>query len=183
MDGCRRKRNSHLGVRGVLGVQCQCRRSRGVLQPSPVRRTVSGVRRTRCRGVARDVGGLGREQTGHDRIGASYCGGYPWDVTTGQGPQASQVNLGSVTLTTVGYLTSRPVQPDLPYDYHRVPPTEPSCAAPTPVSPPREAICVRAGIGKALRKEAARRVLGERYLVEVLIQKSLDELPRVELGG
>jgi hypothetical protein len=182
MDGCRRKRNSHFGVRGVLGVQCQCRRSHGVLARSAVCRSVTGIRRTRCWGVARDIVGLGREETGRNRIRASYCGGYPWDVKTGQEPQASQMKLGSVTQTTVGYLTSRPVQPDLPDDYHRSPPTEPSCAAPTPVSPPREAICVRADIRMALKKEVARRVLGECCLAEVLVEKSLKELPPVELG-
>jgi len=55
--------------------------------------------------------------------GPSYCSGYRWDVKTGQDPQASQVNLGSVTPTTVGYLTSLPAQPSLPDDY-RLPPVE-----------------------------------------------------------
>ena len=55
--------------------------------------------------------------------GPAYCSGYRWDVKTGQDPQASQVNLGSVTPTTVGYLTSLPAQPSLPDDY-RLPPTE-----------------------------------------------------------
>jgi hypothetical protein len=55
--------------------------------------------------------------------GPSYCSGYRWDVKTGQDPQASQVNLNSVTPTTVGYLTSLPAQPSLPDDY-RLPPTE-----------------------------------------------------------
>jgi hypothetical protein len=182
MDGCRRKRNSHLGARGVLGVQCQCRRSWGVLQPSAVRRTVSDIRRTRCRGVARDIVGLGREQTGRNRIRASYCSSYQWDVKAGQEHQASHMNLGSETLTTVGYLTSLPVQPDLPDDYHRLPPTDPSFTPPTPVSPSREAIRVRGDVRKALKKEGARRVLGECYLAEVLIEKSLNELPPVEPG-
>ncbi len=163
-------------------MQCQCRRSQSRLQPSAVGCTVTRIRRTRCRGVARDVVGLGHEQTGRNRIRAWYCSGYQWDVKTGQEPQASQMNLGSVTLTTVGYLTSRPVQPDLPDDDHRLPPTEPSRTAPTPVSPPPEAICVRADIRKALKKEAARRVLGECYPAEVLVEKSLKELPGVELG-
>jgi hypothetical protein len=163
-------------------VQCQCRRSQGVLQPSAVRRTVTGIRRTRCRGVARDIVGLGREQTGRNRIRASYCSSYQWDVKAGQERQASHMNLGSVTLTTVGFLTSRPVEPDLPDDYHRLPPTDPSCTTPTPVSPSREAIRVRADIRKALKKEADRSVLGECYLAEVLIEKSLKELAPVELG-
>jgi hypothetical protein len=50
------------------------------------------------------------------------------------------------------------------------------------VPPSREAIRVRAGIRKALKKEADRSVLGQCCLAEVLIQKSLNELPRVELG-
>ena len=55
--------------------------------------------------------------------GPANCSGYRWDVKTGQDPQAGQVNLGSVTPTTVGYLTSLPAQPSLPDDY-RLPPTE-----------------------------------------------------------
>jgi hypothetical protein len=55
--------------------------------------------------------------------GPSYCSGYRWDVKTGQDPQASQVNLGSVTPTTVGFLTSLPAQPNLPDD-SRLSPTE-----------------------------------------------------------
>ena len=55
--------------------------------------------------------------------GPAYCSGYRWDVKTGQDPQASQVNLGSVTPTTVGYLTSLPAQSSLPDDY-RLPPVE-----------------------------------------------------------
>jgi len=56
-------------------------------------------------------------------FGPSYCSGYRWDVKTGQDPQASQVNLGSVTPTTVGYLTKLPAHSNLPDDY-RLPPTE-----------------------------------------------------------
>ena len=63
------------------------------------------------------------EQPAAASYGPSYCSGYRWDVKTGQDPQASQVNLGSVTPTTVGYLTSLPAQPSLPDDY-RLPPTE-----------------------------------------------------------
>ena len=55
--------------------------------------------------------------------GPSYCSGYRWNVKTGQDPQASQVNLGSVTPTTVGYLTSLPAHKSLP-DNYRLPPTE-----------------------------------------------------------
>ena len=44
-------------------------------------------------------------------------------MKTGQDPQASQVDLGSVTPTTVGYLTSLPAQPSLP-DNSRLAPTE-----------------------------------------------------------
>jgi hypothetical protein len=55
--------------------------------------------------------------------GPSYCSGYRWNVKTGQDPQASQVNLGSVTPTTVGYLTSLPAQPSLP-DNSRLAPVE-----------------------------------------------------------
>jgi len=55
--------------------------------------------------------------------GPSYCSGYRWNVKTGQDPQAGQVNLGSVTPTTVGYLTSLPAQPSLP-DNSRQSPTE-----------------------------------------------------------
>src|SRR5579883_453325 len=53
--------------------------------------------------------------------GPSYCSGYRWDVKTGQDPQASQVNLGSVTPTTVGYMTSLPAQPSLPDDQRLAP--------------------------------------------------------------
>jgi hypothetical protein len=56
-------------------------------------------------------------------FGPSSCSGYRWNVKTGQDPQASQVNLGSVTPTTVGFLTSLPAQPSLPDD-SRLPPTE-----------------------------------------------------------
>ena len=42
-------------------------------------------------------------------------------MKTGQDPQAGQVNLGSVTPTTVGYLTSLPAQPSLPDDYRLAP--------------------------------------------------------------
>jgi hypothetical protein len=55
--------------------------------------------------------------------GPSYCSGYRWNVKTGQDPQANQVNLGSVTPTTVGFLTSLPAQPSLP-DNSRLAPTE-----------------------------------------------------------
>ncbi len=55
--------------------------------------------------------------------GPSYCSGYRWDVKTGQDPQASQVNLGSVTPTTVGFLTSLPAHSNLP-DNSRLSPTE-----------------------------------------------------------
>jgi hypothetical protein len=55
--------------------------------------------------------------------GPSYCSGYRWNVKTGQDPQAGLVNLGSVTPTTVGYLTSLPAQPSLP-DTSRLAPTE-----------------------------------------------------------
>jgi hypothetical protein len=55
--------------------------------------------------------------------GPSYCSGYRWDVKTGQDPQASRINLGSVTPTKVGYLTSLPAQSNLPDDY-RLAPTE-----------------------------------------------------------
>jgi hypothetical protein len=54
-------------------------------------------------------------------FGPSYCSGYRWDVKTGQDPQASQVHLGSVTPTTVGYLTSLPAQPSLPDNYRLSP--------------------------------------------------------------
>ena len=53
----------------------------------------------------------------------SYCSGYRWDVKTGQDPQANQVNLGAVTQTTVGFLTSLTPQPNLPDDF-RLQPTE-----------------------------------------------------------
>ncbi len=55
--------------------------------------------------------------------GPSYCSGYRWNVKTGQDPQASQVNLGSVTPTTVGFLTSLSAQPSLS-DNSRLAPTE-----------------------------------------------------------
>jgi hypothetical protein len=139
-----------------------------------------GIRRTRCRGVARDVVGLGRRGT-TGRIPPSYCSGYPWDVKTGQDPEASQVNLESVTPTTVGHLTSLPAQPNLPDD-HRLPPTEPSRTAATPASPPRETIRIRADVRNALKKEADQCVLGESYRAEVLIEQGLKELPPAELG-
>jgi hypothetical protein len=63
------------------------------------------------------------EQPAAAAYGPSYCSGYRWDVKTGQDPQAGQVNLGSVTPTTVGYLTSLPAQPNLP-DNSRLPPVE-----------------------------------------------------------
>ncbi|HZM53523.1 MAG TPA: hypothetical protein VFC03_00680 [Acidimicrobiales bacterium] len=44
------------------------------------------------------------------------------------------------------------------------------------------AIRIRADIRNALKKEADRRVLGESYLPEVLIEKGLKELLPVELG-
>ncbi|MGH9208844.1 MAG: hypothetical protein ACRD1G_20245, partial [Acidimicrobiales bacterium] len=55
--------------------------------------------------------------------GPSYCSGFRWDIKTGQDSQANQVNLGSVTPTTVGYLTTLPVPPSLP-DNQRISPTE-----------------------------------------------------------
>ena len=55
--------------------------------------------------------------------GPSYCSGYRWNVKTGQDPQANQVNLGSVTPTTVGFLTGLPPQPSLP-DNSRLAPVE-----------------------------------------------------------
>ncbi len=62
-----------------------------------------------------------------ERPAAAYgppaCSGYRWNVKTGQDSQAGQVNLGSVTPTTVGYLTGLPAQPSLP-DNYRLPPTE-----------------------------------------------------------
>ena len=49
-------------------------------------------------------------------------------------------------------------------------------------SSPVLAICIRADIRNALKKEADRRVLGESYLPEVPIEKGLKELLPVELG-
>jgi hypothetical protein len=63
------------------------------------------------------------EQPAGAAYGPSYCSGYRWNVKTGQDPQANQVNLGSVTPTTVGALTSLPAQPSLP-DNSRLAPTE-----------------------------------------------------------
>ncbi len=63
------------------------------------------------------------QQPAGANYGPANCSGYRWDVKTGQDPQAGEVNLGSVTPTTVGYLTSLPAQPSLPDDY-RVPPVE-----------------------------------------------------------
>lgn len=163
-------------------MQCECRRPQGVLEASAVGRTVTGIRRTRCRGFPRDVVGLGRsETTDRGRIGASSYGGYRWDVETGQDPQSGQVNQGSVTPTTVGHLARLPAHPNLPGE-DRLAPTEPNRTASTPVSPLREGIRIRADIENALKKEADHCILGESYLAEVLIEKGRKELPPVEPG-
>src|SRR5580704_10971219 len=65
----------------------------------------------------------GGKQLAGASYGPSYCSGYRWNVKTGQDPQANQVNLASVTKTTVGYLTSLPPQPSLS-DSTRFSPTE-----------------------------------------------------------
>jgi len=44
------------------------------------------------------------------------------------------------------------------------------------------AVRIRADIRNAPKKEADRRVLGESYLAEVLVEKGLKKLPPVELG-
>jgi len=55
--------------------------------------------------------------------GPPACSGYRWDVKTGQDPQANQVDLTTVTPTTVGFLTSLPAHLNQPDD-QRIAPTE-----------------------------------------------------------